>query len=242
MLVDAVAPKKMQIHLHALYLELMADQNFKWEMSRCYVDVYRGTSHRYMRGIGSVDHALYTLSVQFLNREKFVAMLSEEHSLLNVLAKTISETLAAACKRRVPLVEKLRFLAKRQSILELIRNEEDSLSDLEYEEDCELDDGVFDELQENAADELGNCPLTVTQETSTLYATLSSGHPLLLHRRYSPVISDLKCVLSVGSFARQFCKFLRHKWGVYSCFHCISFIWAKSFLTTCINMLVQHRY
>lgn len=200
MLVDALAPRKLANSMHALYLELMADEFFKVEMSRSYVTVYRGMGHRYVRGLGSTDNSLYTLSVQFLNREKFVSMLSEEHSLLSVLARSITDALTAAAKPRPTLSARLRLHSWAQRRLDKLRQGEE----VDEEVGDEVDDGTADEDLEAAADDLSNCsPLTVLPE---LHRPLHCGHPVLLHRRYSPAISDLKCVLNVPGVARQFCK------------------------------------
>lgn len=150
------------------------------------------------------DRTFYHFQVQFLNREKFVSMLSEEHSLLSVLARSITDALTAAAKPPPPLSIRLRFIGMAQHRLAKLRSGQVEEIEEELEEVLEVDDGTADEELEAAADDLSNSPSGVVPEH--VHRPLNCGHPILLHRRYSPCIGDLKCVLNVPGVARKFCK------------------------------------
>ena len=109
MRVDAYLPKSLAASLHSLLLTLMADQGFKVTraqatrvcrgldalacpqvtIAEAYTAVYPALTHRFARGVGLADHALYTLSVQFLNRDQFVDALVDHHALLPTLAHAV---------------------------------------------------------------------------------------------------------------------------------------------------------
>ncbi|CAB1102462.1 unnamed protein product [Ectocarpus sp. CCAP 1310/34] len=97
---DTHLPKPLACALHELYLALMADQPFKTRIAAAYVRALPAVTANYARGVGTAEHALYTLSVQFLNRSAFVKELVEKHHLLQILAGCLLSTLSRACKRQ----------------------------------------------------------------------------------------------------------------------------------------------
>lgn len=124
-------------------------------------------------------------------------MLSEEHSLLSTLARALVETLSAASQPPLPLTTRARFIATQQE--RFTRMRQGRVAD-ESDEEIECSDGRIDEELEATAD-AGQ----VTVSSPELRSALSCGHPILQHRRYSPMIADLKCVLNVPGVARRFC-------------------------------------
>ena len=243
--------------------------------------MYLGLTHRFARGIGNADHALYTLSVQFLNRDQFVDELVEEYALLPNLADAARDTVAVAqapyltpaqqtekANERVRRAEArgMRREARARSLSSSVvsssassfvsfasgtslgslfgrrttRNDPVRVGPLEMAQEegndvadecsSEEDDGEEEAALEALAD--GYDPtrrwrpkvkaVRKVSMSSSLSLSLSSSsqgvaavhkerqqlyceHPLLVHRRYSPVLADLKCVLNVGDMARRFC-------------------------------------
>jgi len=249
-------------------------------IARAYTSVYLGLTYRFARGIGNAEHALYTLSVQFLNRDLFVHELVEEYALLPNLADAVRDTIAVAQapymtptqqtekasgrarraqardRRLQPRVRTASSSASSSSLSfasfasgtalgslfgsrltrsdparvgpsEMAQEEDEE----EGDDDCssEEDDGEEEAALEALAD--GYDPtrrwrpkVKALKKVSSFSSSLSLAsrqegandkgkqiqqlhceHPLLVHRRYSPVLGDLKCVLNVSDMARRFC-------------------------------------
>ena len=182
---DLKLPRKITSSWHALLLTLLAIPQFKQDLAAAYCDSYGRVTKEYAEGVGVLDCSCFTLSVQFLNREKYVKELVKERNLLERLTKSLLETLRLA----------------KQRILHDMKN-------------IELESNGNDILAQNNYH--FSTTTSVFMEQSTLYglngeeyilhsnATLDPTHPVLSHRRYSPCISDLKCVLNVVGMAREF--------------------------------------
>ncbi|CAM9996518.1 unnamed protein product, partial [Ectocarpus fasciculatus] len=145
---DTHLPKPLACALHDLYLALMADQPFKTRIAAAYVRALPAVTASYARGVGTAEHALYTLSVQFLNRSAFVKELVEKHRLLQILAGCLLSTLSRACR----------------------------------------------------------------QQTRDGRTVLSASHSVLEHRRYNPIVADLKCVLNIEGVPQRFLWACFPKW------------------------------
>lgn len=68
---DCYLPKHLAGDLHNLFIAVMADNTFKMKLASCYADSYLKIAELYSRGIGTVECSLFSLSVQFLNRESY---------------------------------------------------------------------------------------------------------------------------------------------------------------------------
>jgi hypothetical protein len=207
-------------------------------VARAYTSVYLGLTHRFARGVGLADHALYTLSVQYLNRDLFVKALVERHSLLPTLASAVRDTVAVAQSSSLtPLQHAERAAARaRKADAKLERRGTVGLGSIfgsraraaaaeeEEEEEAALDesssdedDGEVEAALEALADghdpsrrwvptsEAATTAARVAGQKASFGGLLQCDHPLLVHRRYSPALADLKCVLNVGDMARRFC-------------------------------------
>ena len=76
---DPFLPRTVALPLHNLYLTLMSDQSFKLSLAVGYAKAYRAVSRAYGQGYGTAESSIYSLSVQFLNREVFVADIVRDH-------------------------------------------------------------------------------------------------------------------------------------------------------------------
>lgn len=117
---------------YSLLLTLLAVPTFKSHLAAAYCDTYQVVTAKYAQGMGVLERSGYTLSVQFLNRVKYVVDLVQTRDLLGKLGKSLLETLSGASKN----------------------------------------------------------------------GRLDPNHYVLTYRRYSPCVSDLKCVLNVDRMPR----------------------------------------
>jgi ATP-dependent Clp protease adapter protein ClpS len=129
---DPRLPKNIAIHLHHLFLTLMADQEFKIASSKAYALAYSKVAKLYVNGIGTQENCLFGLSVQFLNRSIYVDGMVYNYGFLN-------------------------------SVITSLRN--------------------------------------ILEPTEGRFAT----HPILLHRKYNPVLGDLKVIFTLPDTSRYFC-------------------------------------
>lgn len=113
------------------------------DIAKSYACVYQHMARQHAKGISVAEHALFTLSVQFLNRATFVNDLVEDYSLLSRLSDSLKDTISSA---------------------------------------------------------VGDPMLTKHPVPRVL-----PDHPILVSRRYSPLIGDLKCVLNIDGMSRRFC-------------------------------------
>lgn len=179
------------------------------------------------------DSSLYTLSVQFLNRATFVTDLVEKHSLLPKLATSLRDALLCASKLAPRAEERqsgnggtlganaINALASlgvtlppaQLEALQTLNFEPNgtlSLTDLNGLNDAtdlniDLNDVEHGEPSPGSGGG-GSCG-SAGSGRSPLRGplTLRTDHLVLLHRRYSPVIADLKCVLNIEGMSRRFC-------------------------------------
>jgi hypothetical protein len=94
---DPLLSKPVTAALHNLFLTLMADQTFKMSLALAYSRCYRQFSLLYGKCIGTQENSIYSLSVQFLNRESFVAEIAEHHQFLESVCQAIEHMLTEAC-------------------------------------------------------------------------------------------------------------------------------------------------
>ncbi len=190
---DLKLPRHVTHVWHGLLLTLLAVPSFKAHLANAYADTYRQVTAEYARGLGILDKSLYTLSVQFLNRVTYVQDLVKERNLLDILSTSLLETL------RVAVVKDDMNQHHQQ-----LRN-----SDQQYynpwDDFLNLYVPVNDTTTRPNRRRLQiSSQSTNTYKSLSLVPTLNPMHPVLSHRRYSPCISDLKCVLNVQGMARLF--------------------------------------
>ena len=88
--------KPLRNMIYDLLMILMADPSFKVCMSIAYTQAYPQIGHLYSRGLGTSSQSVYTLSVQFLNRELFVNIACFEHNFLKISARSVDTMLTHA--------------------------------------------------------------------------------------------------------------------------------------------------
>lgn len=81
---------------HGLLLTLLAQPSFKAALAEAYCDTYTTSCRIYSRGVGILDRSVFTLSVQFLNRGKYVQDLVRDRNLLSHLSRSILESFSLA--------------------------------------------------------------------------------------------------------------------------------------------------
>lgn len=86
---EAFLSKFLVKSIHNLFLTLMADHKFKKNLSIAYAKGFTKFSHDFGRGIGMNENCVYTLSVQFLNRDKLVNYISDHCSFLTTVANAL---------------------------------------------------------------------------------------------------------------------------------------------------------
>jgi hypothetical protein len=86
---ESFLSKKLVKSIHNLFLTLMADHEFKKSLSIAYANGFTKFSHDFGRGIGMNENCVYTLSVQFLNRDKLVDYISDHCSFLTTTANAL---------------------------------------------------------------------------------------------------------------------------------------------------------
>mmetsp|Transcript_4153 Transcript_4153/g.6352 ORF Transcript_4153/g.6352 Transcript_4153/m.6352 type:complete len:1971 (+) Transcript_4153:47-5959(+) len=226
---DSRLPKELATALHALYLTLMADQQFKRIIATAYAQAYLSVTADYARGLGLVDASLYTLSVQFLNRATFVSDLVKYHNLLYTLGISLYNTLNAASSQidssaqtRLIEPESRRALTVflrtgRQEHIDSGQNAQQTNDMTSSEKNL-----VSQQMQDiNNFSVLISCEeLLQFCDTASSRRLVIMSHPILLHRRYSPIIADLKCVLNIEGMSEAFLEKCLGTWlGVLSRVH-----------------------
>ena len=96
--VDPYLPRTVSVPLHNLFLTLMSDQSFKLSLAIAYAQGYRSFSQAYAQGFGTSDNSIFTLSVQFLNRELFVSEIVRDHNFFFEIMSAIEGMLFTAYK------------------------------------------------------------------------------------------------------------------------------------------------
>jgi hypothetical protein len=91
--VDPFLPRTVAVPLHNLYLTLMSDQSFKLSLAVGYAKSYRAVARAYGQGYGTAESSIYSLSVQFLNREVFVADIVRDHGFFERVICAVEEML-----------------------------------------------------------------------------------------------------------------------------------------------------
>jgi hypothetical protein len=69
---DMLLDRDLARVFHDLLISLMADQSFKMVAAVAYANSFKKISKDYSEGYGNQGHTIFSLSVQFLNREVFV--------------------------------------------------------------------------------------------------------------------------------------------------------------------------
>jgi len=195
---DLKLPRTISKSWHELLLTLLAVSNFKGALANAYVDTYRIVTSEYAHGIGIFEKSSYTLSVQFLNRVTYVEDLVRTRDLLFCLVRSLYETLSVAIKTKMESIDdtvknlRLKSAGDRSAMLLF----DDCLSPLILGTGLPSWRGMFSK---------SNSDLESSEDlksTARFNPVLDPSHPVLAHRRYSPCVSDLKCVLNVQSIPR----------------------------------------
>ena len=223
---DLKLPAAITSAWHSLLLTLLAIPDFKAALANAYCDTYRSVTNEYAQGVGVLDRSSYTLSVQFLNRVTYVSDLVRERNLMGVLSRSLLDIFIVAA---VPVGPGgIAFSAK-----EAEARRSRFASDPFGREFGFMPSYFGDYLspwgrpgQEGEGLAQGRRGIRTTAASiashgemwsghgirkpsvfpyeGSLVTTLDPNHPVLTHRRYSPCISDLKCVLNVPGMARLF--------------------------------------
>lgn len=90
-------PKSISEPLHNLLLSQMADKTFKKDLAIAYAEGYVLFTEAYGRGYGTADFCIYSLSVQFLNRDFLVSEIVDYHDFFANLCVAIDDMLESAC-------------------------------------------------------------------------------------------------------------------------------------------------
>jgi len=77
---DFFLTKKLQVELHALYLELMVDSVFKPGLAKDLTLAYKVLHGLYCRGIGTADDSIFFVSVQTFTTSSLVRFLGTKAS------------------------------------------------------------------------------------------------------------------------------------------------------------------
>jgi hypothetical protein len=207
---DLRIPRYITTSWHALLLTLLAVPSFKAALANAYCDTYREISSEYAKGIGVLEKSAYTLSVQFLNRVTDVQDLVKERDSLRCLATSLLDTFHKAME-----VQKENDVSLKLAQLNIdSKNFPPGAS-------TAVHGGYFKKRNES----INNAPLN---------PVLDPLHPVLSHRRYSPCISDLKCVLNVPGMSRLFVSLNRIDDKKHQIASCLD-LWIES-LYLCQNM------
>lgn len=223
---DLKLPAAITSAWHSLLLTLLAIPNFKAALANAYCDTYRSVTNEYARGVGVLDRSSYTLSVQFLNRVTYVSDLVRERDLMGVLSRSLLDIFIVAA---VPVGPEGRaYSAKEVEARRSGWNADPFGREFgfmpSYFGDFLSPWGRPGEEAEDLAEGRRGTRTTAASVAShgkmwlghgirmpsafpsedALVTTLDPNHPVLTHRRYSPCISDLKCVLNVPGMARLF--------------------------------------
>lgn len=90
---DPYLPSRLRLSLHHLYITLMADQDFKRLAAIAYSKSFAEMANAHASGIGSSEHSLFGLSVQFLNRESIVVEISAHYGFLYQVMDSLTRML-----------------------------------------------------------------------------------------------------------------------------------------------------
>ena len=90
MMRDPFLPSRLRLSLHHLYITLMSDQDFKRLAAIAYAKSFSEIANSHAAGIGSSEHSLFGLSVQFLNRESIVVEISSKYGFLYQVMESLS--------------------------------------------------------------------------------------------------------------------------------------------------------
>lgn len=181
-------PKPLATALHALYLFLMADQSFKKAVAQSYADTYLTVTSYYAAGIGVAESALYTLSVQFLNRSAFVNDLVGHRHFLEVLVQALADMIQRAAG---PSSSATSPPSSPTAVTALPA----SLSHLS-----------------SSTAHLSTPSLSSSSHNRGISGNLLVSHPIFRHRRYSPVVADLKFVLNIPGVSAHFANTCMDVW------------------------------
>jgi hypothetical protein len=223
---------------YSLLLTLLAVPTFKSHLAAAYCDTYRTVTAKYARGMGVMERSGYTLSVQFLNRVTYVVDLVQGRDLLGKLGKSLFETLVVA-RDKAPIGSSQGPFSSWSQRARQAHNTDHGMMFLMRT--ATLQDGVggdggltttaagapgdvLADLGSMVTGSGGGAALTTTTAAARRAAAvrrLNPNHFVLTHRRYSPCISDLKCVLNVKGMPRLFAcqggSFLRDWIDTLSC-------------------------
>jgi len=200
---DLKLPRKIGKLWHDLLLTLLAVPNFKAALANAYVDTYAAVTSEFAHGIGIFDKSSYTLSVQFLNRVTYVEDLVKERDLLGCLVRSLFRTMSVASKKNAGLMndssmQRCSSTSPSWTINMIHHAIDDFINPLgarspsQWRSLFARDEGREEQYDSNN--------ITATR----LNTTLDPLHHILFHRRYSPCVSDLKCVLNVPGVSRLF--------------------------------------
>ena len=167
-------PKSISEELHNLFLSLMADKMFKKHLAIAYAEGYMVFTKAYGEGYGTIDNSIFSLAVQFLNRDFLVAEIVDNHRFFENICLSIENML-----------------------LSTLKNENGKSENGENSENG--DNGYFgsDDI-ENGNDENGDKrDSTGGGESSRSRKEIMKSEillksPVLTHRRYNPMFCDLK--------------------------------------------------
>jgi hypothetical protein len=86
---DAYITKEIIVPLHGLFLTMMADFTFKMLFSRSYAMAFHDAACTYSDGIGTSENSLFSISVQFLNRDTYVEGIILNYSFLETVSNSL---------------------------------------------------------------------------------------------------------------------------------------------------------
>jgi hypothetical protein len=89
--------KKISEPLHNLFLSQMADKMFKKNLAIAYAEGYALFTQAYGRGYGTTECSIFSLSVQFLNRDFLVSEIVDRHDFFPSACSSIEHMLESAC-------------------------------------------------------------------------------------------------------------------------------------------------
>ena len=88
--------KKISEPLHNLFLSQMADKMFKKNLAIAYAEGYAIFTQAYGRGYGTTECSIFSLSVQFLNRDFLVSEIVDSHDFFPSACASIEHMLESA--------------------------------------------------------------------------------------------------------------------------------------------------
>lgn len=91
-------PKAISGPLHNLFLSQMADKMFKKNLAIAYAEGYVYFTKTYGLGHGTTENSIFSLSVQFLNRDFLVLEIVDFHNFFVNACQSIENMLVTACE------------------------------------------------------------------------------------------------------------------------------------------------